>query len=247
MPGKPLHIGAILDEALGITPFRTARQKLEHQRLWWMSQLPNDHPLAVHLMEAGQSLEMTGVPMVPHYLGQSECLSRRATKNPRLLAPILEVGILHLRLLLQGVDVSVPRLCLLGAKGGLFAKYEPDDMDSLSVSGSDYNREIKSLMFMQAADVLLGGKSWEIPDYLDHLNNARHIGRPTPHKYQQAREYINRLPAPWGSVMAEEYATCLTHHWSHNASVWALRNHPSDPITSLSYRYPLAPAWKNLP
>ena len=232
-------IEEILTQTLGTRLLRTSLQKLGEQRLYWLSALPADHRLVVHLRWPTRPAPPSCIPAVPHYPGWVGSVKDSACLRPGLMAPILEVGMLHLRLLFEGFNVPVERLSLLAARGGTFAKYVPEDMDSISAEGSRHNRELKYQMRQHTADVLLGGSPWAIEDFVDHLANTYGPGNLTPKKPERIWPVVAQMPNLAQRRLLEEYAVCLTHRWGLNASVWTLQNLRSKLATTFQYQFPL--------
>lgn len=245
MVNRSPTVEEILTETLGTRLLRTSLQKLKEQQLYWLSVLPKDSPSIYRLRWPREPAPISAIPAVPHYPGWADSLPSSPSQRPGLIAPILEVGRLHLWLLFQGFNVPVERLSLLAARGGTFAKYVPEDMDSISAKDSPHNQELKHLMHQHAADVLLGGSPWGFRDFADHLTNTGQLGNPTPERYQNIAESTYLMPGLVRKRLIEEYAVCLTHRWGLNASIWALRNLRSSPATTFPYQFPLSHSQRN--
>lgn len=245
MANRSPTVEEILTETLGTRLLRTSLQKLKEQRLYWLSALPADHPLTVSLRWPTRPVSTSNIPTVPHYPSWADSLKKGLSQRSELMAPILEVGMLHLYLLFQGFNVPIEQLSILAAKGGTFAKYVPEDMDSISAEGSPHNQELKHLMHQHAADVLLGGSPWAIEDFVDHLANTYGPGNLTPKKPERIWPVVAQMSNPAQRRLLEEYAVCLTHRWGLNASIWALRNLRSSPATTFPYQFPLSHSQRN--
>ena len=246
MTNRSPTVEEILTETLGTKLQRTSLQKLREQRLYWLSALPEDSPSIIRLRWPREPAPTSVIPAVPHYPGWADSLLNSPSQRPGLIAPILEVGILHLHLLFEGFNVPIEQLSVLAAKGGTFAKYVPEDMDSISAEGSRHNRELKYLMHQHAADVLLGGSPWDIEDFVDHLANTYGPGNPAPKKLQYLWPVVAQMTNLAQRRLLEEYAVCLTHRWGLNASVWALRNLRSSPATTFPYQFQLSHSQRTL-
>ena len=240
MVNRSPTVKEILTQTLGTRLLRTSLKGLEQQQFYWLSALPADHRLVTYLRWPTRPVPPSNIPSVPHYPGWVGSVKDSALLRPGLMAPILEVGMLHLYLLFQGFNVPIEQLSILAAKGGTFAKYVPEDMDSISAEGSRHNRELKYLMHQHTADVLLGGSPWAIEDFVDHLANTYGPGNLTPKKPERIWPVVAQMPNLAQRRLLEEYAVCLTHRWGLNASVWALRNLRSSPATTFPYQFPLS-------
>ena len=236
----------ILTQTLGTRLLRTSLKGLEQQRLYWLSALPEDSPPIYRLRWPREPAPISAIPTVPHYPRWADSLPSSPSQRPGLIAPILEVGMLHLHLLFEGFKIPIEQLSILAAKGGTFAKYVPEDMDSISAEGSRHNRELKYLMHQHTADVLLGGSPWAIEDFVDYLANTYGPGNLTPKKHERIWPVVAQMPNLAQRRLLEEYAICLTHQWGLNASVWALRNLRSSPATTFPYQFPLSHSQRTL-
>lgn len=245
MVNRSPTVEEILTETLGTRLLRTSLQKLGEQRLYWLSALPEDSPSIFRLRWPREPAPISAIPAVPHYPGWADSLPSSPSQRPGLIAPILEVGMLHLHLLFEGFKIPIEQLSILAAKGGTFVKYVPEDMNSISAEGSRYNQKLKHLMRQHAADVLLGGSPWGIEDFVDHLANTYGLGNPSPKKLQYLWPVVAQMPTPAQRRLLREYAICLTHQWGLNASIWALRNLRSTPATTFPYQFPLSHSQRN--
>lgn len=229
----------ILTQTLGTRLLRTSLKELKQQQLYWLSALPADHRLVTYLRWPTRPAPPSCIPTVPHYPGWADSLRKDFSQRSELMAPILEVGMLHLHLLFEGFKIPIEHLSILAAKGGTFAKYVPEDMDSISAEGSRHNQELKHLMRQHAADVLLGGSPWAIEDFVDYLANTYGPGNLTPKKPERIWPVVAQMPNLAQRRLLEEYAVCLTHRWGLNASVWTLQNLRSKLATTFQYQFPL--------